>query len=80
MLIPDPIYEELGSAFNIKKALDKIYNLEQIGYCPTKVQKFLNQHGLDFEDDSDDGNSRYSDASGLEGKFRDRDLANQVCI
>jgi hypothetical protein len=74
-LIPDPVYEEIRSAINIKKALDSIRGLRQLGYCPTKVQKFRKQFGLDDEDDSYDGNSNQNP----EGRFRTRDLANQVC-
>jgi len=74
-LIPDPVYEEIRSAINIKKALDSISQLRQLGYCPTKTQKFRKQFGLDDEDDEDDGNSKKDP----EEKFRTRDLANQVC-
>ena len=78
-LTPDPVYEEIRSAINIKKALDSISNLRQLGYCPTKVQKFRDQFGLDDEDDSHDGNSLYRNGRNPERKFRTRDLANQVC-
>ena len=77
-LIPDPVYEDIRSAINIKKALDSIDKLRQLGYCPTKVQKFRKEFGLD---DSQDGNSTYPNARNKnpEGRFRTRDLANQVC-
>jgi hypothetical protein len=82
-LNPDPVYEEIRSAINIKKALNSIHHLQQLGYCPTKVQQFRKEFGLDDEDDRDshDGNSTYSDASArnLEENCKTRDLDNQVC-
>jgi hypothetical protein len=58
---------ELRTAINIKTALDHIRQLQQIGYCPTKVQAFRQQFQMDDDVASD----------GLE--VRARDLANQVC-
>jgi hypothetical protein len=69
-ITPDPVHAELRSAINIKKALDRIRRLPQLGYCPTKVQAFRNQYGLDDDDDSEKGPER---------RFRTRDRANQVC-
>ena len=69
-ITPDPVHAELRSAINIKKALDNIRLLPQLGYCPTKVQAFRDQFGLDDEDDSEKGPER---------KYRTRDRANQVC-
>jgi hypothetical protein len=72
-IITDPVHAELRSAVNIKKALDKINWLQQLGYCPTKVQQFRKKFELDDRDDS------HSSDSSPEKKFRSRDLANQVC-
>jgi hypothetical protein len=68
-VMPDPFSAELRTAINIKTALDRIWQLQQIGYCPTKVQAFRQQFRMDDDVASD----------GLEGRFRARDLANQVC-
>ncbi len=73
MIITDPFYAEIRSAINIKKALDHISGLPQLGYCPTKVQQFRREYQLDGRDDS-------HEERGPEGKFRSRDLANQVLI
>jgi hypothetical protein len=45
-LIPDSVYEEIRTAINIKKALDRICWLQPLGYCPTKVQNFREQFRL----------------------------------
>ena len=79
-LIPDPVYEEIRSAISIKKVLDSINELQPLGYCPTKVQKFRENLGLDDMDDLHDENSTYPDGTeNLEEIIRTRDLANQVC-
>ncbi|KIM79044.1 hypothetical protein PILCRDRAFT_10707 [Piloderma croceum F 1598] len=79
-LIPDPVYEEIRSAINIKKALNSISKLRQLGYCPTKVHKFRQQFGLDNEDDSHDGSFTDPNVRNPEERFRTRDLANQAIL
>ncbi len=65
----DPIHADLRTAIHIKNALDTIDRLKEIGYCPTKVQKFC-----DYFDVRSEGISKE------EEKSRSRDLANQVRI
>jgi hypothetical protein len=67
ILIPDPVHAEIRVAINIKTALDRIYRLPHLGYCPTKVQEFRKQFRPEIVEDSP------------EGRFETRDLANQVC-
>jgi len=71
MIITDPVHADLRSAINIKRALDIIYRLRQLGYCPTKVQKFRDNFQLDERGDSEDGSEEDGPTS--------KDLANQVC-
>ena len=71
MIITDPIHADLRTAINIKKAVDKIGNLKQLGYCPTKVQRFFRDFGLD--------KLKVLDESSEERSFMNRDLVNQVC-
>ena len=46
----DPIHADLRTAIHIKKALDRISNLQKLGYCPTKVQQFREYFDLDDGD------------------------------
>ena len=69
MIITDPIHADIRSAINIKKAVDRIYNLERLGYCPTKVQQFFESCGLD----------EVLDENSEDRSFMNRDLVNQVC-
>jgi len=82
MIITDPVHAELRSAMNIKKALDHINRLPQLGYCPTKVQQFRHEFQLDKrddEDEDDEDSGRSSTKESPERRFRSRDLANKVC-
>ena len=76
MVTTDPVQAELRSAIRIKKALDRIRKLPQLGYCPTKAQQFHKKHSqLDTHDFSFRGAKKRFSKRG----FRSRDLTNQVC-
>ena len=81
----DPIHAaDLRTAIHIKKALDNIYRLNKLGYCPTKVQKFRKYFNLDGREEEGSGNNTdEEDSSGgnetPEKGFKRRDLVNQVC-
>ena len=51
----DPFHADLRTAIHIKKALDNIYRLDQLGYCPTKVQKFRKYFHLDGREEAGSG-------------------------
>jgi hypothetical protein len=66
------VHAEIRTDINIKTALDNIYRLPQLGYCPTKTQEFCrsyqneNFQSEDYSTDDDDESAK------------SRDLANQV--
>ena len=53
----DPIHADIRTAIHIKKALDHIECLQQLGYCPTKVQKFRKYSGLANHPTEEDSSS-----------------------
>jgi len=80
MIITDPVHADLRTAINIKTALDRIDRLEQLGYCPTKVQQFRNYFDLkdrDYSKNKDDDESSASEENESPER-RKIDLANQV--
>ena len=78
MILADPIHAELRSAINIKKALDRIYVLKKLGYCPTKVLQFRDEFHLDNRDEDDD-EERYATFRKSEKGIKNRDRTIQVC-
>jgi hypothetical protein len=42
--IDDPLHTDLHTAINIKNAIDHIYRLPQLGYCPIKDRNFFHKY------------------------------------
>ena len=81
MIITDPIHADLRTAINIKKALDKIACLQELGYCPTKARKFCKDYHIEEFDDNEEPETPEFEGQEQEPalNFKERDLTNQVC-